>query len=159
MINPSFTHVGIAADKNAAGLVVTLNFARRPRAEDVPTLAQVVTAFNTMRSDGGLTMPAADPIYTAAAQAGADAMARSDDAAEVAKAEAFVMQREVERLRTSREGSCVLRAGLLELAQLQMLKVALSPQLQRYGVGARLRRDEKGARLSSVFMLEGVPCR
>lgn len=160
MINATFTHVGIAADKNAAGLVVTLNFARRPRAEEVPTLAQVVTAFNTMRSEGGLTTPAADPIYTAAAQAGADAMARGDGEAEVAKAEAFVMQREVERLRTSRGGSCVLRAELLELAQLQMLKVALlSPQLQRYGVGARLRRDAKGARLATVFMLEGVPCR
>src|SRR5687768_4112406 len=84
MISPAFTHVGIAADKNAAGLVVTMNFARRPRAEDVPTLAQVVTAFNAMRSEAGMTTPAADPIYTAGAQAGADAMARGGSEADVA---------------------------------------------------------------------------
>lgn len=47
----------------------------------------------------------------------------------------------------------------LEVAQLKQLKVELSPQLRRYGIGARLRRDEKGPRLSTVFMLDGVPCR
>jgi len=159
MINPTFTHVGIAAGKSAAGLVVTLNFGRRPRAQDLPTPAQVAAAFNAMRSEGGLTTPAADPVYTAGAQAGADAMARGAVEADVVKAEASVMQREVDRLRTSRGGSCVFRVELLEVAQLKQLKVALSPQLRRYGIGARLRRDEKGPRLSTVFMLEGVPCR
>lgn len=159
MLNPLFTHVGIAAGKNAAGLVITLNFGRRPRAEDLPSLAQVVASFSAMRSEGGLTTPAADSVYTAGAQAGADAMARGAVEADVAKAEASVMQREVDRLRTSRGGSCVFRVELLELAQLKQLKGALSPQLRRYGVGARLRRDEKGPRLSTVFMLEGVPCR
>jgi hypothetical protein len=159
MINPKFTHVGIAAGKNAAGLIVTLNFARRPRTEDLPNLAQVAAAFNALRSAGGLTTPLADPVYTAGAQAGADAMARGASDADVAKAEASVMQREVNRLRTSRSGSCVFRAELLEVAQLEQLKIAVSPQLRRYGIGARLRRDEKGPRLSTVFMLEGVPCR
>jgi uncharacterized protein YkwD len=159
MLNPLFTHVGIAAGKSDAGLVVTLNFGRRPRAEDLPTPAQVATAFKAMRSEAGLTTPPADPVYTAGAQAGADAMARGADEDDVAKAEASVMQHEVDRLRTSRSGSCVFRAELLEVAQLKQLKVALSPQLRRYGIGARLRRDEKGPRLSTVFMLEGVPCR
>jgi hypothetical protein len=159
MINPSFTHVGIAAGKNAAGLVVTLNFGRRPPADDLPTLAQVAAAFNAMRTEGGLTTPAPDPVYTAGAQAGADAMARAADQADVVKAEASVMQREVNRLRVSRNGSCVFRVELLELAQLKQLNAVLSPQLRRYGIGARLHRDEKGLRLSTVFMLEGVPCR
>ncbi|MDF3070699.1 MAG: hypothetical protein K0R38_6300 [Polyangiaceae bacterium] len=159
MLNPAFSHVGIAAGSGAAGLVVTLNFGRRPRAEDVPTLQQVTAAFNAMRSEVGLTTPAGDPVYTAGAQAGADAMARGAGEADVAKAEASVMQREVNRLRTSRSGSCVFRVELLELAQLKQMKLALSPQLRRYGIGARLRRDEKGQRLSAVFMLEGVPCR
>lgn len=158
MLNPAFTHVGIAADKNASGLVVTLNFGRRPRAADLPTAAQVMETFSSMRSEAGLTTPAADPIYTAGAQAGADAMASGADADDVAKAEAAVMQREVNRLRSNRSGSCVYRVDLLELTQLTQLKVAVSPQLRRYGIGARLRRDEKGPRLSTVFMLEGVPC-
>lgn len=159
MLNPAFSHVGIAAGNGVAGLVVTLNFGRRPRAEDLPNLAQVVAAFNAMRSEGGLSTPAADPVYTAGAQAGADAMARGADEADVAKAEATVMQREVNRLRTNRSGSCVFRVDLLEVAQLKQMKAALSPQLRRYGIGGRLRRDEKGQRLSTVVMLEGVPCR
>jgi uncharacterized protein YkwD len=159
MINPKFTQVGIAAGKNAAGLVVTLNFGRRPRAEDLPTLTQVEAAFSAMRSQAGLSTPAADPVYKAGAQAGAEAMARGAAEADVAKAEASAIQREVNRLRTSRGGSCVLRAELLEIAQLEQLKLALSPQLRSFGIGGSLRRDEKGSRLSTVFMLEGVPCR
>lgn len=158
MLNPVFTHVGIAAEKAASGLVITLNFGRRPGAADLPTAAQVVAAFNAMRGEAGLTTPAADPVYSAGAQAGADAMARGDDMDDVAKAEAVVMQREVDRLRSNRSGSCVFRVDLLELVQLKQLKAGLSPQLRRYGIGARLHRDEKGTRLSTVFMLEGVPC-
>lgn len=158
MLNTAFTHVGIAAGKGASGLVITLNFGRRPSAADLPTPAQVAAAFSAMRGKASLTTPAADPIYSAAAQAGADAMARGDDADDIAKAEAATMQREVDRLRSNRAGSCVFRVDLLELAQLEQLKAALSPQLRRYGMGARLRRDEKGVRLSTVFMLEGVPC-
>jgi hypothetical protein len=159
MLNPGFTHVGIAAGSGATGLVVTLNFGRRPRAEDLPTLAQVAAAFNAMRSEAGLTTPAVDPVYTAGAQAGADAMARDAGEADVIKAEASAMQREVDRLRTTRSGGCVFRAELLELAQLKQMKVTLSPQLRRYGIGARLHRDDRGQRLSTVLMLEGVPCR
>jgi uncharacterized protein YkwD len=159
MISAAFTHVGIAAGKNASGLVVTLNFGRRPPAADLPTLGQVMAAFNALRSEGGLSTPAPDPIYTAGAQAGADAMARGAGQADVTQAEAAVIQREVDRLRTSRGGSCEFRVELLEVAQLKQLNVALSPQLRRYGIGARLLRDERGQRLAAVFMLEGVPCR
>jgi Cysteine-rich secretory protein family len=159
MLNPGFSHVGIAAGNGPAGLVVTLNFGRRPNPEDLPTFAQVAAAFKAMRNEAGLTTPAADPVYTAGAQAGADAMARDAAEADVAKAEASAMQREVDRLRTSRGGSCVFRLELLELAQLKQIEGALSPQLRRYGIGGRLHRDEKGQRLSAVFMLEGVPCR
>jgi uncharacterized protein YkwD len=159
MINPTFTHVGIAAGESAGGLVVTLNFGRRPAAQDIPTLAQVTAAFNAMRSEAGLTTPSPDPIYTAGAQAGADAMAGGAGESDVAKAEASVMQREVDRLRASRSGSCVFRFELLELGQIKQLNAAASPQLRRYGIGARLRRDDKGQRLATVIMLEGVPCR
>jgi len=158
MLSPNFTHVGIAAGKTVAGLVVTLNFGRRPRAEDLPTSGQLAAFFSALRSEAGLTTPAADPVYTAAAQAGADAMAAGAGEAEVAKVEASAMQREVDRLRTSRSGTCVARLELLELSQLKQLTVVSSPQLRRYGIGARLRRDEKGSRLATVVMLEGVPC-
>jgi uncharacterized protein YkwD len=162
MLNPKFTNVGIAAAKSSVGLIVTLNFGRRPRAEDLPRGAQVQAAFVELRSGAGLTTPAPDPVYSAAAQAGADATAAGADEADVAKAEGAAMQREVDRLRTSRSGSCVFRAELLELDQLKQLKQLgplLSPQLRRFGIGTHLRRDAKGSRLSLVIMLEGVPCR
>jgi hypothetical protein len=162
MINPSFTHVGIAAGNSPGGLIVTLNFGRHPPAEAVPTFAQVSAAFNALRTEAGLTTPSPDPIYGAAAQAGADAMARGAAEPDVVKAEAAAMQREVDRLRTSRPSACVLRIEVLELAQLQKLKqlnAVVSPQLRRYGLGARLHRDERGPRLSTVLMLEGAKCR
>jgi hypothetical protein len=54
--------------------------------------------------------------------------------------------------------SCVFRVELLELEQLKQFTPLLSPQLRRFGIGTHLRRDAKGTRLSTVIMLEGVPC-
>ncbi|MES1182601.1 MAG: CAP domain-containing protein [Myxococcales bacterium] len=158
MLNPKFTNVGIAATKSSVGLIVTLNFGRRPRAEDLPRGEQVQAAFVELRSSAGLTTPGPDPVYSAGAQAGADATAAGSDEADVAKAEGAAMQREVNRLRTSRSNSCVFRAELLELEQLKQFTPLLSPQLRRFGIGTHLRRDAKGTRLSTVIMLEGVPC-
>jgi hypothetical protein len=158
MINPAFTHVGIAAASTDSGMVVTLNFGRRPRPEDLPNAAQVEAALRELRSKACLSTPTLDPVYLVAAQAGADAMASGAAPDDIAKAEAEAMQREVDRLRTSRAGSCVLRVDLLEAAQLKQSALVTSPQLRRIGIGAKLRRDEHGARLSTVIMLEGVPC-
>jgi uncharacterized protein YkwD len=158
MLRREFTHVGIAAATTDAGLILTLNFGRRPRPEEVPTGAQVEAAFAALRRDAGLSAAVADPIYRAGAQAAADAMAAGLDDGAVAKAESAAMQREVDRVRTSRPAACVFRAELLEVDQLKQLPGLLSPDLRRFGVGTHLHRDGKGARLSTVFVLEGVRC-
>jgi hypothetical protein len=46
----------------------------------------------------------------------------------------------------------------LELRQLNDIPSLSAPELRRFGVGARLRTDAKGTRLSTVLMLEGVAC-
>lgn len=160
MLRAEFTHVGIGATKNENGLVVTLVFGRRPDAAAVPTSAeQVARAIVALRSAKGLTAPsAADPVYGAGAQAGADALASGAAPADIGNAVQEGLQREVNRQRTRRPGGCIASIDLLELRQLNDIPSLAAPELRRFGVGARRRTDAKGTRLSTVLMLEGVAC-
>jgi hypothetical protein len=161
MLRAEFTHVGIGASKNENGLVVTLLFGRRPSVDVLPTSAtQVALEIVALRAAKGLTGPtSADSVYGAGAQAGAEALAAGAAPADIGGAVQSGLQREVNRQRTSRPGGCIASLDLLELAQLKEIPALLAPELRRFGVGAKLRRDDKGARLSTVFMLEGVPCK
>jgi hypothetical protein len=160
MLRPEFTHVGIGADKNENGLVVTLVFGRRPRSDALPTSAeQVAKEVVALRAGKGLIAPSsADSVYGAGAQAGADALVDGARPSDIGGAVQSALQREVNRQRTSRAGGCIASIDLLELAQLKEIPSLVSPQLRRFGVGAKVKRDDKGARLATVFMLEGVPC-
>jgi uncharacterized protein YkwD len=160
MLRGDYTHVGVGARKNASGIVVTLNFGRRPTAAQVPTSAtQVEAAILALRAAKSLPAPGVDSIYRVAAQAGAEALADGDDQDEIGRAVEKALQREVDRLRTSRPGACIRASDLLELSQLNDVPALVEPGLRRIGVGARTRHDSKGTRLSTVIMLEGVPCK
>lgn len=161
MLRAEFTHVGIGASKNENGLVVTLVFGRRPSAEAMPTSAeQVARAIVELRTAKGLAEPkAADSVYGAGAQAGAEALANGAAPADIGSAVQEGLQREVNRQRTRRAGGCIASVDLLELRQLSEIPSLTAPELRRFGVGARVRTDAKGSRLSTVFMLEGVPCK
>ena len=47
---------------------------------------------------------------------------------------------------------------LLELRQLEDLSDLTKPAVSRFGVGARLRKDSKGTRLSTVIVIDDVFC-
>jgi hypothetical protein len=159
MLRAEFTHVGIGAGKNDNGIVVTLAFGRRPGPGALPKGgAEIEAAIVALRAEKGLPAARADAIYRAGAQAGADAMAKGGDAAAIGSAIQSTMQREVNRLHTSRPGGCTQSLDMLELLQLTEISVLLHPGLRRFGVGARLREDDKGQRLSTVLMAEGAPC-
>lgn len=160
MLRAEFTHVGIGASKNENGLVVTLVFGRRPGAEAMPKSAeQVARAIIALRLAKGLHTPSTpDSVYGAGAQAGAEALANGAAAADIGGAVQQGLQREVNRQRTRRSGGCIASVDLLELRQLDEIPSLSAPELRRFGVGARVRSDAKGTRLSTVFMLEGVPC-
>jgi uncharacterized protein YkwD len=160
MLRADFTHVGIAAENSDSGLVVTMAFGRRPGAASLPaSAAQVEAAVVALRTSKGVAVAESDPVYRVVAQAGADVLAGGGSAGEAHQAIDAALTREVQRLRTSRPGGCILETEILELSQLNEVAALVSPALRRYGVGARVRRDAKGARLTTVFMLEGAPCR
>lgn len=159
MLEPLFTHVGIAARRGDAGLVVTMNFGRRPPPGAVPTNpAQVEAAILALRASKGLSAPNVDTVYRVGAQAGADAYASGKSLPDVDQAVQRALQKEVERLNVGRPGSCSLTFELLELRQLNELTALTQPSLKSFGVGARLHKDSKGTRLSTVILTQGAPC-
>jgi len=160
MLRPDWTHVGIGARKGEGGLVVTMVLARRPNPAALPTnAAQIESAVSALRAGKNLPAASVDPIYRVAAQAGADAYAKGEDEKGISKAVHAALEREVNRLRSSRAGACQQTLELLELSVLSEVPVLSDPGLRRYGVGAHLRRDGKGARLSTLFLFEGMPCK
>jgi uncharacterized protein YkwD len=162
MLNPQYTHVGIAVVRAATELAFTLIFARRVPASAVPRSAsQVEAALLALRANQGLPRAAPDALYAAAADAGAAAyVAASKPTPEIAaKAEDEALAREVERTRSSRAGGCSFLTEIVELSQLEGTPILMTPSLKRFGVGARMHTDEHGSRLAVMMVLEGVPCR
>jgi uncharacterized protein YkwD len=160
MLRPDYTHVGIGARKGADGIVVTLMFGRRPNPAAMPTgVAPIESAVSALRASKSLPAANVDPIYRAVAQAGADAYANSGDVSDIGKAVQVALAREVNRWHSSRPGGCEQSLDLLELSQLNEVPALAQAGLARYGVGARVRRDRKGARLATVFIFEGASCK
>jgi hypothetical protein len=104
-----------------------------------------------------------DPIYRTAAQRGVEAyLAAAKPTVDIAtKATVAAIQSEVSRLRTPRPATtaCTLFLQLTEVEQLERSPALLAPGLVKFGLGAQLHSDDKGARLATMIVLEGVPCR
>ena len=163
MLNPQYTHVGIAAvSTDAHQLAFTLIFGRRVSLRTMPqTAVQVEAAFLALRAKKGLSAPTSDPLYRAAADAGVAAyVAASKPTPDIAvRAENEALAREVQRARSSRAGGCSFLTEILELDQLEQNASLLAPGLRRFGVGARIHTDAHGPRLAIMMILEGIPCR
>jgi len=162
MLGARFTHVGIGAAVADRGLFVTMLFARRADPSKLPRdAAQVESAIYALRAAKGLSRPSIDPIYRTAAGRGAQAYVKaSKPTPEVASsATSAAIHSEVNRLRASRPAACTLFVELLEVEQLEQDATLLDAGLVKFGVGAQLRTDDKGARLATVIVLEGARCR
>ena len=159
MLQPLFTHVGIGARKGDTGIVVTMNFGRRPPPGSLPTgAAQLEAAIIALRASKSLPVASADAIYRVSAQAGANVYANGGSQSDVNKAVEAAIQKEVDRQHVRRGGGCSNLVELLELTQLNEIPSLADPKLRTFGVGARLRKDSKGTRLSTVIILEGGSC-
>jgi uncharacterized protein YkwD len=159
-----FTHVGIAAVEKDDNLIVTMLFGRRPDPAKLPReAAEVEAAFFALRDAKGLSRPTVDPVYRNAAQQGVLAYSKaSKPTAEIAaKATSEAIRNEVARLHTARAATtaCTLFIELMEVEQLERNPLLVAKGLAKFGVGAQMRTDDKGSRLATVFILEGVPCR
>lgn len=160
LLKPEFTHVGIAVVEHEGGLVVTFNFGRRVPAASLPGgTPQVEAAIAALRAKKGVPPARLDPVYRSGAQAGAARLADGAEDADVAKAVGAAIQREVERLRTGRPGSCTVIIELLDLAQLESVQAFSDAGLRALGVGTKVRTNDKGSRLSTVIVFEGGPCK
>lgn len=159
ILHPRFTHVGIGAVKSGAGLTATMNFGRRPAPAEIPASAEAVqAAIAELRGRKSLAAVALDPVYGSGAQAAADSIVNGDDAELMRYQFGAALQREVNRLRTSRPPSCMLEVDLLELEQLDSVELLARPDLKRIGVGAHQQQDARGLRLVTVFVYEGTTC-
>ena len=159
MLQPLYTHVGIGVRKVDAGIVVTMNFARRPPPALLPTnAAQVEAAIIALRARKNLPPASLDPVYRVGAQAGAVAFADGRSDGDMEKAINEALQKEADRLHVGVEAACTRFFELVELSQLNEAPILSEAALRRFGVGARLRKDSKGTRLSTVILLQGVPC-
>jgi uncharacterized protein YkwD len=159
----AFTHVGIAAIEKDNNLIVTMLFGRRPDLAKLPRdAAQVEAAVFALRAAKGVPRPAVDPLYRTAAQQGAQAYLKASKptADLAAKATAEAIRAEVGKLHTARAATsaCTLFLELLEVEQLERNPLLVAPGLVKIGVGAQMRIDDKGSRLATVIILEGVPC-
>jgi uncharacterized protein YkwD len=162
MLGARYTHVGIAVVGSDRGLIVTMVFGRRADPSKLPRDAsQLEAALLALRAVKGLSRPSVDPIYRAAAQRGAQAYVKATNPAPdiAAKATSAAIRSEVNRLRTSRPGACTLFMELLEADQLEQVEMVFDPGLVKFGIGAQLRTDDKGSRLATMLVFEGVRCR
>jgi len=160
MLQPRFTHVGIGARKSETGIIVTLNFGRRPAPSAMPTdAAQVEAAIAALRASKGLGVVRVDTTFRVVAQAGANAYADGGSDSDVNKALQLAQQKEADRLRKNLAGGCSVLIELLELSQLDDVAILTDPSLRNFSVGARVRKDGKGTRLSTVIMFQGASCK
>jgi len=163
MLGAAYTHVGIAAVEHNDGVLVTLLFCRRPDPAKLPRdAAQLEAAFLALRAAKGMPRPTVDPIYRTAAQRGVEAYRNAAKrTVEIAtKTTVETLRSEISRLRTPRPATtaCTLFLELVELEQLERTPALVAPGLVKFGLGAHLFSDDKGARLAIVMVVEGVPC-
>ena len=164
MLRAGFTHVGIAAveTEESHQLAFTMIFGRRVSTSAMPkTAAQVEAAFLALRAKQGLSKPAPDPLYRVAVEAGLEAYVdASKPSIDIAvKAQTSALDKEVQRTHSSRAGGCAFVTELIDLNQLENTPILVAPQLKRYGIAARIRKDDHGPRLAVMMLLEGAPCR
>lgn len=163
MLDPRFTHVGIAAIMNEdRGLTVTMLFGRRPDPTDLPRgEAELEAALFAIRAGRGLPRPEVDLIYRTAARRGLQVYLQSPNPSPALLAQTVqqALQSEVNRLRSPRPTSCAHLAEIRERADLERDPIVIAPELVRFGLDAQIRTDEKGPRLVFVIVSAGVPCR
>ncbi|MET0591782.1 MAG: CAP domain-containing protein, partial [Polyangiaceae bacterium] len=163
MLEPRFTHVGIAAVGNDDGsITVTMLFGKRPDSTTLPRDgSELEAAMLAWRAAQGLAAPKVDLIYRTAARRGLAAYLQSPSPSpqSLSRAVSEAIQSEVDRLRSSRPTSCAHLAEFREKDQIERDPIVNAPGLVKFGLDARRVEDDKGVRLIAVIVGEGVVCR
>lgn len=164
MLDARFTHVGIGVafgrDEPAPKrLRVTLLLGRRVPLEETRQSAAAVAAYvQTQRQSRALPPVRVDPVLSAVASAGTNALATANDKSSrtALSASAAELQRQVNRTHKSRS-VCQSFVQILELDELASVGLLSEPQLAAIGVGVVELTDPKGSRLGVLIAGEARP--
>jgi uncharacterized protein YkwD len=160
MVNPRFTHVGVAAvpDGDSGNVVVTLVFARRaPVISSRPTTSDLQQRAQAARRAKGLGPVAIDAALQAAAQAGAAAL-QAGASLESALAATGAELRRHPRRHVDSSPVCTQLAELFELDDLQDRRFMASPELRQLGLAAALVGDAGAQKLWLLSAYTGPRC-
>jgi len=165
MLDPAFTHVGIAVVIRPAerpALLATLVFARRPRALAASlTSAFVSDLLSSRRRARGAAPLRFDPLLQQAAEAGLEVALRGD--APVVTAAALdaaqgALARESKRLHQPRPAVCarLIRVFELEQLELELASIVSDPAPARVGLAAGTRKAAAQGAAGESFVLTVV---
>jgi uncharacterized protein YkwD len=160
MVNPRFTHVGIAAvtDGDSGNVDVTLVFARRaPVITSRPTSADLQQRAQAARRAKGLAAVTIDPALQGAAEAGAAAL-QAGASLEAALAATGAELRRHPRRHVDSSPVCTQLAELFELDDLQERPYMASGALRQLGLAAALVGDAGARKLWLLSAYTGPRC-
>jgi uncharacterized protein YkwD len=166
MLDPAFTHVGIAvalrADERPT-LLATMVFARRPRSAAVPLTSAAASDFvSSRRRARGAPPLRFDPSLQRAAEAGLAVALRGGSSAgagaalDAAEAE---LGRESQRLHQPRPKVCAQLVQIAELEQLDGEPIVTDPRPGRVGLAAGTSRVGNAEASFVLTVVESATCR
>ena len=166
ILDPAFTHVGIAAVLRPAErpvLLATMVFARRPLVPAAPLTSAVASDFvSSRRRARGLGPLRFDPLLQRAAEAGMEVVIRGGTS--VARTEALdaaqaALARESGRLHHRRPTVCAQLVQFLALEELETDPIVTDPRLGSIGLAAGARRVGKTDASFVLTVVESATCR
>ncbi len=163
ILNPKYTHVGIAVAPRANDkepLLATMVFGRRPRPPGGPAQAAAIEAIAALRRAKGVSAITIDPVLQAGAEVGAHTLASGNAAspADAVVAGGKAAAREASRRRVSPATACGTVFEVLELDQLEDYPLFVRANLRRVGIAVTTRAKGRATLLSLVVLTEGPGC-
>jgi uncharacterized protein YkwD len=165
MLRADFTHVGIGVGMrpgDAADLLATLVFVRRPRPPSAPVTPSAAAAVITsLRRAKGAAPIAVDPLLQGAAESGLAALpdpgAALSDQAIAAAHDALVAQ--AKRRHLGRRALCIEFVRVLELEELERDPILMQPALAKVGLAAATKRVGNTTKIALLVIADGATCK
>ncbi|HEY7370799.1 MAG TPA: CAP domain-containing protein [Polyangia bacterium] len=165
MLRADFTHVGIGVGMrpgDAADLLATLVFVRRPRPPSAPvTPATAAAVISSLRRAKGAAPVAVDPVLQDAAESGFAALpdpgAAPSDRAIAAAHDALVTQ--AKRRNLGRRALCIEVVRVLELEELERDPILMQPALAKVGLAAATKKVGNTTQIALLVIADGATCK
>ena len=165
MLRADFTHVGIGVAMRpgeAADLLATLVFVRRPRPPSAPVTPSAAAAvISSLRRAKGAAPIVVDPVLQDAAESGLAALpdpgAAPSDRAIAAAHDALIAQ--AKRRHLGRRALCIELVRVLELEELERDPILMQPALAKIGLAAATKQVGNTAQIALLVIADGATCK